>query len=729
MSDKIHKTIIMNLLFIDSTVTHIQQFIDGCNANTKHIVYKNTDTFNDIKEQIIQLNINKFAYIGFVFVNDYSPLKMFVSNNTYISFQNEQIMPNNTTNFIKYLITTYEVKTIDFLACKLLLNPLWKSYFDFIVGENTGIVVRASNNRTGNLNSGGDWILESTNTDVKSLYFNDNISNWTNLLDMGNHIAIITNDTANNLYTCGYNGYGQLGKGTVGNTNSFVQATSGISGKKIVAVSCGEAHTAVITDELSDNLYTCGDNYFGQSGINNIIGNNTSYSFIKVQGGDINGKTIKAVSCGVIHTAVITTESTNNLYTCGYNNYGQLGTGDNNNSVSFVKVQSGSIYGKNIIAVSCGYYYTTVITSEGSDNLYTCGYNNYGQLGTGNNDNSNYFVHVNGITGKNIIAISCGHHHIAAITDESSDNLYTCGFNSSFGQLGIGTYNYCNSFTLANSGIAGKKIIAVSCGIYHTSVITDESNNNLYTCGSNIGQFGIGDTKPPYSNSFVRVNSNNINGKKIVSIVCNFNTYITTIEHNANLYTCGVNWSGELGLGDNTDRSSFTQVQSFPNQTVYLSTYTACIHGSSKVMLSDGTLKQIASITVGDKVITSDFRISRVKELVSCWTNVPGEPSQRCIVFEKNSLDNNIPSELFVIDPGHPMSFITRKDKSNKVVPAKEYVNNKTIYYADYDTVKKMLPAPHRRYDLVLENDDAYFANNIIVKARTSFKNQGYNID
>jgi hypothetical protein len=205
------------------------------------------------------------------------------------------------------------------------------------------------------------------------------------------------------------------------------------------------------------------------------------------------------------------------------------------------------------------------------------------------------------------------------------------------------------------------------------------------------------------------------------------------MDNVSNLYTCGWNSNGQLGLGleisNNTKRPYFTQVSGFSNQAVYIGTFIACIHGSSKVLLSDGTLKQIASITSGDKVMTSDWRVSRVKELVSCWINVPGEPAHRCVVFEKNSLGNNIPSELFVIDPGHPMSFITRKDKSKKVVPSKEYVNNKTIYYSNYDTIKNMLPDPHRRYDLVLENDDTYFANNIIVKARTSFKSQGYNID
>jgi hypothetical protein len=43
-------------------------------------------------------------------------------------------------------------------------------------------VVGASNDATGNIKYGGDWILESTNENIRDLYFTENISNYTSML-------------------------------------------------------------------------------------------------------------------------------------------------------------------------------------------------------------------------------------------------------------------------------------------------------------------------------------------------------------------------------------------------------------------------------------------------------------------------------------------------------------------------------------------------------------------
>jgi hypothetical protein len=126
----------MNLLFIDNRIPLIDKFINGCNNISRHVIYNVTDTFDSIKEQIKNLNISTFSYIGFVFSNDYSPLKMFVSHNTFFSFNDGLIIENNTTSFIKELITSYSVSTIDFLACSLLIQPLWKKYFEFLMKHN-----------------------------------------------------------------------------------------------------------------------------------------------------------------------------------------------------------------------------------------------------------------------------------------------------------------------------------------------------------------------------------------------------------------------------------------------------------------------------------------------------------------------------------------------------------------------------------------------------------------
>ena len=157
---------------------------------------------------------------------------------------------------------------------------------------------------------------------------------------------------------------------------------------------------------------------------------------------------------------------------------------------------------------------------------------------------------------------------------------------------------------------------------------------------------------------------------------------------------------------------------------------TACIHSSSKVLLSDGSYKLITNVTSGDQVYSPDCKTAVVKEVVPCWLKVPNNPFHKCVVFEKDSLAPNVPSELFIIDPGHPMSFATNYD-NNGLMSAKEYVNGKTIYMSDYNDVKEMFPEDmkHNRYDIVLNRGDTYVANNVIVKSRTSFKTAGYDLE
>ena len=83
-------------------------------------------------------------------------------------------------------------------------------------------------------------------------------------------------------------------------------------------------------------------------------------------------KNVLSVSCGRIHTGIITTDHT--LYMFGDNFYGQLGTGDTQNKLLPTEIR------KNVLNVSCGGFHTGIITT--SHTLYMFGKNDRGQLGT-----------------------------------------------------------------------------------------------------------------------------------------------------------------------------------------------------------------------------------------------------------------------------------------------------------------------------------------------------------
>jgi alpha-tubulin suppressor-like RCC1 family protein len=71
------------------------------------------------------------------------------------------------------------------------------------------------------------------------------------------------------------------------------------------------------------------------------------------------------------------------------NHCGQLGLGiDDRNVTIFTKVD----FEHEIYSITCGQYYTLFMTSDG---VYTCGFNRYGTLGLGHNDNVSMLTKVN----------------------------------------------------------------------------------------------------------------------------------------------------------------------------------------------------------------------------------------------------------------------------------------------------------------------------------------------
>jgi len=71
-----------------------------------------------------------------------------------------------------------------------------------------------------------------------------------------------------------------------------------------------------------------------------------------------------------------------------------------------------------------------------------CGWNNDGQLGIGNNENSNKFILLSSPNGYCFQKIACGVQFVIAFTDNF--DYFGWGINN-VGQLGLGHNNDCNS--------------------------------------------------------------------------------------------------------------------------------------------------------------------------------------------------------------------------------------------------------------------------------------------
>jgi len=155
------------ILLIDSKLPN---FTNYTNSNTFPIIYDHMCCGDQLIETLNELySTSKIKRIAIV-----------------SHYDNNPIFLDNTPLFESLLITNiikkFKIENIDFLACDTLNSEPWKNFYSML-HDTTNVIVGASNNKTGNIKYGGDWIMESTSEDISIIYFNDHIQEYTSLLD------------------------------------------------------------------------------------------------------------------------------------------------------------------------------------------------------------------------------------------------------------------------------------------------------------------------------------------------------------------------------------------------------------------------------------------------------------------------------------------------------------------------------------------------------------------
>jgi alpha-tubulin suppressor-like RCC1 family protein len=225
--------------------------------------------------------------------------------------------------------------------------------------------------------------------------------------------AIKTDGT---LWTWGRGYSGQLGNANATNRSTPITTFAGGTNWKQVS-SVGYCTAAIKTD---GTLWLWGSESFGELG-NGIVTGNTSTPVTTFAG----GTNWKQVSCGYSHTAAVKTDGT--LWTWGYGYAGQLGNANNTDRSTPVTTFAG---GTNWKQVSCGFYHTTAIKTDGT--LWTWGTGTSGQLGNANNtDRSTPVTTFAG--GTNWKQVSCGVNYITAIKTDGTLWIWGSGVSGKLG--------------------------------------------------------------------------------------------------------------------------------------------------------------------------------------------------------------------------------------------------------------------------------------------------------
>ena len=310
-----------------------------------------------------------------------------------------------------------------------------------------------------------------------------------------------------------------------------------------------------------NTLWGCGWNEHGQLGLGDKT-NRTTFTII-----GINTNDIKSIYCSDEHTIILKNNGT--LWGCGNNKYGKLGLGQNiTDKTTFTQIITNV---NNIKSVYCSYNHTFILKNDGT--LWGCGDNQYGQLGLGDTTNRYTFTQITANT-NDIKSIYCGQNHTIILKNDGT--LWGCGQNG-VGQLGFEDIKNKTLFTQITTNV--DNIESVHCGANHTFIL--KNNGTLWGCGYNkYGRLGLGDNTDRHTFTQITTNANNIKS------VYSGGPYTFILKNDGTLWGCGYNGNGELGLGDTTDRTTFTQITANVDniKTVY------CGFNHTIILKNDGTL-------------------------------------------------------------------------------------------------------------------------------------------
>jgi len=275
----------------------------------------------------------------------------------------------------------------------------------------------------------------------------------------GNHsLAVVglENGTSGQVYGWGYNGFGQVGDGTLADKNQPTQVVS-TSGpfNGIIKVAAGGSHSLALTS--NNNVYAWGNNNNGQAAINPL---NPLGTFIRQPDTLVIDPTTQQPLKNVTQIAAggsnsyaleddgidpITPTSVQKLWAWGYNGMGQIGLDPSSqtplgyqfvpNAIDMSAAGVVGAGGKSILKIAAGVDHLLILVSDGS--VWAIGFNGFGQLG--NNDslrlNKSTIVQVLGSNGQPLGGVT----DIMALGNQSfakSSGIWLGWGDNGNGQLG-----------------------------------------------------------------------------------------------------------------------------------------------------------------------------------------------------------------------------------------------------------------------------------------------------
>lgn len=171
---------------------------------------------------------------------------------------------------------------------------------------------------------------------------------------------------------------------------------------------------------------------------------------------------VQNISCGVRHAALVTKQG--EIYSWGEESGGHLGHGVDCD-VPQPKLINALTH-MDAELVGFGEYHTCAVTLSGDMYIWGDSTSSFGLLGHGNEVSNWVPNRVNGpLEGMHVSSISCGPWHTAVVT--SAGQLFAYG-DGSFGVLGHG-YRQSLSVPREVKSFRGLQTVQAACGVWHTA--------------------------------------------------------------------------------------------------------------------------------------------------------------------------------------------------------------------------------------------------------------------
>jgi uncharacterized repeat protein (TIGR02543 family) len=262
--------------------------------------------------------------------------------------------------------------------------------------------------------------------------------------------------TDGGLLGSGLNSDGELG---VGNTSDYTGFTP-IPVSNVKAIAAGHYHTLLLKNDGS--LWATGSNSFGRLGTGDEVPREV-FTITNLTAD------VVAIEAGVEYSLALKKDGT--VWGSGYGHIGTLGEeGIEATNESFIQLFSGAK------AIAAGTEHSLILTNEGA--VYSSGGNVRGQLGTGSSAEiiTSYTkaVDTSGSPLTNVTAITAGNRYSLAL--KSDGTLWATGYNN-YGQLGTGDEKNLNRFTQVTSGVK-----TFSAGRFHSVILKNNGTSAIYGC-------------------------------------------------------------------------------------------------------------------------------------------------------------------------------------------------------------------------------------------------------